>query len=45
VWASGDLDAATALPDLGPAASVPHCLATVREGVAIFDTGVVGDAD
>jgi hypothetical protein len=32
------------LPDLHPAADLPTCLATVRDGVAIHDTGILAAA-
>jgi predicted amidohydrolase YtcJ len=45
VWRAGALDAGTGLPDLGRDSALPQCLATVRAGEAIFDSGVVDGAD
>ncbi len=42
VWDAGPLDAATGLPELGPSVELPHCVATVRDGVTIFDSGRLG---
>jgi hypothetical protein len=44
LW-DAELEPATGLPDLSAAAELPRCLATVRDGVAIHDTGGLdGDA-
>ena len=42
VWSVDSLDATTGLPDLAPQAGLPTCLATVRDGTAIFDSGLFG---
>jgi len=39
VWQVDDLDAGSGLPDLR--AALPRCLATVRDGAAIFDGGLI----
>lgn len=44
VWGSGPCDPGTGLPDLDPAATLPQCLATVRDGVPIYAPGLA-DAD
>jgi hypothetical protein len=41
-WSTDPRAAVPGLPDLRPDADLPSCLATVRNGVAIFDAGRIG---
>ena len=41
-WSTDPRAAVPGLPDLQPDAELPTCLATVRNGVAIFDSGHIG---
>jgi predicted amidohydrolase YtcJ len=43
-WSTDPRAAAPGLPDLHPEAVLPTCLATVRNGVAIHDTGLLAAA-
>lgn len=42
IWAAGAVDATSGLPDLAPSLELPVCLATVRAGTVIFDSGLFG---
>ncbi len=42
VWEAGPVDPVTGLPDLSPSGDLPQCLATVRDGSTIFDSGRLG---
>jgi predicted amidohydrolase YtcJ len=42
VWDAGALDPVTGLPDLSAPNDLPQCLATIRDGTTIFDSGRLG---
>jgi predicted amidohydrolase YtcJ len=42
VWRVDELDGTSGLPDLAPAAQLPTCLATVRNGTVLYDAGILG---